>query len=190
MILSAIGSAQLGPRNEITTPVRHRLALCIARAALDETQTIDRIWASFTHPTSRPARSRRHKKFVAEHLAFFFSVAEGFLRQCLPKTNDNFLEELADDTCRYALADASIPKPYQFVGELPAKRYDAYRNAVMTRRVELWRVHPYATTGALADMTVERLIDAAAMPKSMEGHVANVLRARLEWAGSELIGRA
>ncbi len=188
MIISAFADTQIGLPFAASTDVRHRLAMRIARAALDETQTTDRIWASLTHTTSRPLRSRRHKQFVAEELAYFFSVVEGFLRQCLPHANETFLEELADDTCLHALPDPSVPQPYIYASEGSTTRYLAYRHAIMTRRIELWRVHPYTTIGLLADLSVEPLIQAAAMPRSMEGHGADVLRARLEWAGAELIG--
>ena len=188
MLLSAFGRTQFGPPPPASIEIQHRLAMRIARAALDETRAMDSFWASLTRATSRPLVSRRHKQFVAEHLAFFFSVTEGFLKQCLPKSNEGFFEELAADTCVHALPDTSIPRPYKYAGEHPASRYVKYREAIMTRRVELWRVHPYATIGSLADLSIEHLLGAAAMPRSMEGQVANTLRSRLKWAGTELVG--
>ncbi len=188
VIISEFGNAQIGLQFPASTDLRHRLAIRIARAALDEARTTDRIWASLTHIAGRPLTSRRHKQFVAEELAYFFSVVEGFLRQCLPHVDETFLEQLADTTCMHAVPDPAVPDPHIYASERSTPRYLAYRHAVMTRRIELWRVHPYTTIGSLADLSVEQLIQAAVIPRSMEAHVADVLRARLEWAGAELIG--
>ena len=59
----------------------------------------------------------------------------------------------------------------------------------MTRRVELWRVHPCATIGSLADLSTEHLLTVAAIPRTQECQVANVIHDRLKWAGMELVGR-
>ena len=188
MIISEFGDAQVGLPFSASTDLRHRLAMRIARAALEEAQTTDRIWTSLTHSTWRLLRSHLYMQFVAEELAFFFSVVEGFLRQCLPHAGETFLEQLAEATCMHAVPDPAVPRPYVYASEDSTTRYRAYRHAVMTRRIELWRVHPYTTIGSLADLSVEQLIQAAVIPRSMEAHVADVLRARLEWAGAELIG--
>jgi hypothetical protein len=187
MILSSFANTQVGRNFGPSTDVRHRVASRIARAALDEAQLVDRLWASVTQATGRPHRSHRHKQFVAECLAFFFSVAEGFLKQSLRHVSDIFLEDLAETTCLHALADPSVPTPYLYASEGPRTRYMAYKHAIMMRRVELWHVYPYATVGALADMSVEQLTTTARMPT--EGHIAIILRERLEWAATELVGR-
>ena len=189
MIISAYGKTQFGPPPPSVRDVRRRLAACIVRAALDETRAMDQLWASLTRETCRPLVLRRHKQFVGEHLAFFFSVAEGFLRQCFKNSTDSFFEELTDVTCVQALTDPSVPMPYGYVGQLPAKRYISYRQAVTTRRMELWRVHPYATIGSLADLSTEHLLTAAAIPRSQEGQVTSVIHDRIKWAGMELVGR-
>ena len=190
MIISAFGETQFGHPLMFDEGVRHRVPSRIAQVALEEAKTMDRLWAALGHSTLRPTRSRHHKHFVSEYLAFFFSVTESFLRQSLPRINETFLELLADNTCLHALSDPFIPKPYAFIGEFPNRRYRRYRDTVMTRRVELWQVHPYATISSLADFSAEHLVEEAWAPASMKRHLGDVLRTRLQWAGSELIGNS
>lgn len=73
VILSSEGRSQVGPQWGGGS-AGNKVAWWIARAAVTETQTIDRIWASFHPDPPRFMRLILHMQFVSEHLACFFSM--------------------------------------------------------------------------------------------------------------------
>ncbi len=186
MILSAEGQLQAGPQ-WLGGSAANSVAWCIARAALVETQTVDRIWASFHRCPSHLLRLSQHMQLVEEHLAFFFSMAEGFVIQTLVRPNELLLEDIAYLACVHALADPAIPRRYRSHGDFSSRRRSRYEASIMKRRMELRHVHPYATTALLAELSAEKIMQWVG-PCPDETHLYDVVFEKLKWAGENLTG--